>query len=441
MDRMASSPVAFHPFSPRNQLVLAAGFCLYAGIVLHNPLLVFVGALAATCLVQAALRTSRTMRQVSVRRIHGERAFEGQALPVTLEVQTQARGSTSLLIVTDSFPPASNSRVQRLIESPLTRRNLVALDYRAVCDHRRGAYLLGPVRMEAMDDLGLVRREALIDLITPLTVLPTSVDLRQAEVLGEGALPHVGIETTRRAGMSEEFVGLREYRPGDPPNALHWRSTARQGRPIVKEFREEVTTDVSIFIDLNKLGLTGVGDQTTLEYAIKGAASIAKRAVSKAHAVQVFGVGARVEHVPLGTGTGHLLFLLDRLAFLKVEGASDFARGVRAIAPTLRPGGTAVLFQGATTVDVDAMAPLVALLRRRHILPIIVLIDDRAFIKLYIEQETQHVRAASLEEVVRFFTLEGARVHVLTRATSREDAMLDGLERPAMAPAGEGRDG
>lgn len=426
---------AFHPLSPRNQLVLLAAFGLYAGFYLQNALLVFLGALPTVALLWAVVHSSRAMKEVRVRRTHPPRAFEGGEVPVRLELETRAPVSTSLMLVTDAFTPASSSRARRLVEQPVHRRQRIVLDYAGRCSGRRGPYILGPVRVELHDDLGLVRREATVECFSSMVVLPTSVDLVMADVLGEGSLAHVGVETTNRAGASEEFIGLREYRPGDPPNAIHWRSTAKRGVPIVKEFREDISTDVSLFIDLDKMGLTGIGDQTSVEYAIKAAASLAKRAIGLSHAVQVFAVGERVEHIPLGSGSSHLLMILDRLALLSVEGAGDFANTIQRLVPLLRPGGTAVLLQAVTTVDVDAMARLIASLRQRRILPMIVLVDDRAFIKVFLEQETRHYQALSLEDTVRFFTLEGARTHVVTRATSRADAMLAGLEQPVHADA------
>jgi uncharacterized protein (DUF58 family) len=50
-------------------------------------------------------------------------------------------------------------------------------------------------------------------------------------------------------GQSEEFVSLREYRRGDPPRHIHWRSWAKAGKPIVKEFEDEFFVRHALVLD------------------------------------------------------------------------------------------------------------------------------------------------------------------------------------------------
>ncbi|MEQ8818687.1 MAG: DUF58 domain-containing protein [Sumerlaeia bacterium] len=413
----------------RNILLLLASFGLYAGIMLRNPLAAMVGFVALGALLRSGWQAFRLLRGMKVRREHHSRAFEGQTLPVTLEIESENRAATSMLLVEDVFPPGASYKVRHLVEDPLRRGETASLGYLGECVHRRGPYTLGPVRFEALDDLGLFRRQLFMNHFTNLILYPSGAELRVAQVLGEGTLPHVGVQTTRRAGQSEEFVGLREYRVGDNPNAVHWRSSARTGDLKVKEFQEEITTEVTVFLDLGRMGLTGLGDQTSVEYGIKAAASLAKRAIELSHHVQLFAIGGdRVEHIPTGSGNNHLAVILDRLTFMKAEGDVDFPAEAMRRLPLLRRGGTAILIQGVTTIDPDRAAMLVAAFAQRRILPIMVLVDDRSFIKLYAEQEIRHVTALSLEETVRHLTLLGARVHVLTKAKTPQDALTEGLE-------------
>jgi uncharacterized protein (DUF58 family) len=168
-----------------------------------------------------------------------------------------------------------------------------------------------------------------------------------------------------------------------------------------------------------------------VEYGIKCCASLAKRAVERGHHVQLYSIGAKVDHVAPGGGTTHLLTLLDRLAFLKPEGDSAFAVVVRDLLRDIPRGSTCVAIQGATTVRMDAIAEIVSLMIDRQILPVIVLVDDRAFIKIWQDQEMAHSKAPPLDQLERELTLLGARVHVIRRARSMEQALLQGLEREA----------
>ena len=418
-----------HFLSPRNQLAMGASLGLYMGWTLRNPMLLFVGGVCLAVLAIAWWLAARGVRDVDVRRTHSPRAFEGQLVPVELELTTTSRGRPSLVLVEDEFSPGGLARVRHLLARPVRRRERVTIHYLGECVHRRGLYTIGPVRIEATDPLALFHRRLVLDAYTYVLVYPAAVDLKMLALHRDGTLYHVGMETSRRPGVSEEFVGLREYRPGDPPNAVHWRSTARHGVPMVREFQEDLTTEVSLFLDMGKLGLTGIGDQTSQEYAIKAAASLARRAIERNFAVQLFAIGPEITHVPLGTGGRHLLMVLDALALLKPEGESRFDASVAEHLGTLTAGGTVVLIRSATTINIEHTRYLVAVARWRRLLPMVVLVDDRAFIKLFHEQETRHIKALPITELVRQLALEGARVHVVTKATSPLAGLAAGLER------------
>ncbi|MBX3729624.1 MAG: DUF58 domain-containing protein [Candidatus Sumerlaeia bacterium] len=419
--------------TPRHLLALVAGIGLCLGLSLRDPVLLALGTTALASLLVSLWQAARLLKSLRVRRRHPSRSFEGERVHVTLEVENDGSIPGALLEIEDHFPPGDVWRVHHLIERPIRRRETVILAYEGECSRRRGLYTLGPVRFVARDDLGLFRRELAIEEMSLLLVYPTAVDLRMVEVLGDGTLAHVGIETLPRAGTSAEFVGLRPWRPGDNPATIHWRSTARTGHFVVKEFHDETVTEVTCFLDLGRIGLTGLGDQTSLEYAIKSTASLARRAIARAHAVQLYAVGTETEHTPLGKGQRHLLMLLDHLALLKPRGEVAFLDEVRRYVPHLTPGGTVILVVSASTVDPQALLPTIAAMRWRRLLPIVVLIDDRAFIKLYEEQEMRHIEAMGLEDLARTFILQGARVHIVTRARSQRQALLQGLEQEVVA--------
>lgn len=429
----STSLATFRLFSPRNLVLFGAVFGLYVGYALRNPLLLFIGATGVLVLVNAWMQARGALRDVRIRRKHSPRAFEGEFVGVDLEFETESATPRSLILLTDYFPPASGSRVRHLMARPLFRRERIRVHYAGECDHRRGAYTIGPVALEAYDDLGMMRRVGSVDTFTQLLVMPSAVDLRTTRVLGDGTLPHVGIEMTPRAGVSEEFVGLREYRPGDAPNTIHWRSSARTGELMVKEFQEEITTEVTLLLDLRRIGAAGLGDQTTTEYAVKAAASIARRSIERGHAVQLYAFASQVEHVPPGAGQSQLLLLLDRLTYVRADGDGDFLDGVRRTTPLLAPGGTAVMLMGATATDPGVLVGAIEGMRRRRLLPVVVLVDDRQFIAITRDQESARHAGVKLPDLVRLLVLHGARVHVVEKAQRRADGLVRGLERPAFA--------
>lgn len=426
------SPYAFQFFKPRNTLLLTAALTLVLGVVLRHPLFLMVATTCGCAILVSFVQATRLLRDVEAERGHHGRAFQGSQVAVSLRLRAVATSAAELTVVEDQFPPGNAGRVRRLLEFTFRPGTAVEIGYIGTCDHRRGLYLLGPVRVEARDASGFFARELLLGTLTQLLVYPLAVDLEETEVLGEGILSHVGLEAKPRAGVSEEFFGLRDYRHGDPPRLIDWKSTARQGRVMVKEFEEEVTTLVTFFLDLGRLGLSGVGDQTSVEYGIRCCASLAKRSQELGHQLQFFGIGQNVDRVPPGSGIPQLLTILDRLAFAKPQGDSAYPFVVGNLARELPRGSTAVMLLGATTIDFNTMQPVVAAMIDRRILPIFVLIDDRAFIKIYREQEDRHHASLPLEEIARRLEVMGARIHLIRRAKTIEQAMVQGLEQEGL---------
>ncbi|MDK2971812.1 MAG: hypothetical protein PWP23_1567 [Candidatus Sumerlaeota bacterium] len=430
---MTEPTLAVRFLSPRNLLALIAGLGITLGIELRHPWLLAMGTTALGALLVSLWQAARMLKSLRVKRRHPSRSFEGEQVPLTLEIENDGSVPCSLILVEDHFPPGDVWRIRHLIEHPIERDERLEIHYTGECNRRRGLYTLGPVKFTARDPLGLFSRELSIEEFGLLLVYPTAVGLTMTQVLGNGTLAHVGIETIIRPGTSTDFTGVRPWHAGDSPNTIHWRSTARAGQLVVKEFEDEVTTNVTFFLDLGRLGLTGLGDQTSVEYAIKATASLARRAIEKGHAVSLYAVGKGTEYTPPGKGQRHLLMLLDHLALLKSQGDVPFLGELQLQVPRLSPGGTVIVVASASTLDADALLPLVAQMRGRRLLPILVLIDDRAFIKLYREQETRHYEAMGLEELARRLALEGARVHIVTKAKSQQQALLQGLEREVIA--------
>ncbi len=415
--------------TPANVVMMLCGASLYFGVVLRQPALLAMGAAFLVAPVSGFLRASRLLTSLRVERIHQPRAFEEQELPVHLRVRSISGDPATLVAIEDEFPPGASYRLRLLLPQAIIAGRTIDVEFAPTCVHKRGLYMLGPLRLTGSDPLGFFRRERVVEHLTQLILYPNSVDLNEADLLGEGTMRHVGMQAKRRVGFGEEFIGVRDYRPGDPLRTVHWRSTARLRRPMVKEFQELIVTRVTMLLDLGRRGLVGVGDQTSTEYAIKAAAAVAKRTFALGHELEMFAVSAKVEHLPPGTGEGHLLALLDRLAFLKAAGDTAFPVVVGDLVNWLPRGGTAVLIAGATTVDLAQWEPILDALSRRHIRPIFVLIDDRAFLKVFGEQETRHAKAMKLEQLAGELSLRGATVRIIRKARSIGEALQRGLER------------
>lgn len=114
----------------------------------------------------------------------------------------------------------------------------------------RGVIRLHDLRLLLPDPLGLFQRCARVSS-TPSTliVLPRRYPLPRVELPGGAAFKVSGEANTNSIGTSGEFVGLRDYRPGDPLRLIHWKSWARTGRPIVKELEDTFYPRYALVLD------------------------------------------------------------------------------------------------------------------------------------------------------------------------------------------------
>jgi uncharacterized protein (DUF58 family) len=129
---------------------------------------------------------------------------------------------------------------------------------------RRGRYAIDACYLEAPSPLGLwaVRRAQPISL--EIRVYP---NLRREDLkaLRRGV---DGSHALRQLGRGREFEKLREYTAGDGFDEIHWKASARRGRPITKVFQVERTQEIYVVIDASRLSARPVGGETELERAI-----------------------------------------------------------------------------------------------------------------------------------------------------------------------------
>jgi len=114
---------------------------------------------------------------------------------------------------------------------------------------RRGRIELAGLILNRSDPLGLVKGRARLALPGRVIALPRRYRLPRLSLPGRRKHQPGGVSLASSVGDSEEFLSLREYRPGDPLQRIHWKSFARTGRPIVKEFQDEFFERHALVLD------------------------------------------------------------------------------------------------------------------------------------------------------------------------------------------------
>lgn len=194
---------------------------------------------------------------------------------------------------------------------------------------RRGLYQLGPSWIYGTDPFGLFRSVRRIDSTASVLVYPATVDLTGL-TLPAG---HLLGGDRRRSGWHQtasHVSSVREYRPGDPVRHVHWRSTAHAGKLMVKEFDVEPIADIWLFLDVEASVQRGEGDDSTEEYGVKVAASLARHFLTEGRAVGLVAVPGPHRVVPVDRGQRQLIKLLEELAVIHANGREPIAETLAA---------------------------------------------------------------------------------------------------------------
>ncbi|MBB5076747.1 DUF58 domain-containing protein [Nonomuraea endophytica] len=244
--------------------VLAGGaLALAVGLTGGYTALVGLGG-AAPVLVLAALAIVALPDRLEVTRATtGDHVAAGTDLVCVITVGNAGRRPLGWTGVADR----ADGKEMGSVIAPPVRGGSVTVEY-SVPAPRRGLLMLGPLRLERRDPLGLVVRRRTITGPAPIWVHPRVHPLRSLPV---GALSDEDGDLGRRAPHGTgTFAGLREYRPGDDPRLIHWRSTARTGSLLVQERVNTHDPAATVVLDAR----SDVLDEAAFEEAVEVAASI-----------------------------------------------------------------------------------------------------------------------------------------------------------------------
>jgi uncharacterized protein (DUF58 family) len=240
---------------------------------------------------------------------------------------------------------------------------------------RRGHYQVDPMALRTGDPLGLFESHAAVGGYSTVIVYPRVEQLpgfRMPPAFVEGS--HA--DKVRTPHTTPSVTSVREYAPGDAYNRIHWKTSARTGQLVVKEFELEQTADVWIFLDLDESTHAGADDESTLEYGIRAAASIAARALVENRKVALTASGAHIAPVPADRGPRQYQKIMQTLAAAQADGEQPLAEVLVENVARLRRGMTAVII--TASLDPRWVRPLSGL-RNRGVETSILLLDAPAF--------------------------------------------------------------
>lgn len=185
---------------------------------------------------------------------------------------------------------------------------------------KRGAYLLNHLLQESCYPFGLWRDSFNVKFEQTILVYPSYHPLRELELPVSMRYQPGGIALTSYLGDSTEFMATREFRSGDPIRHIHWRSWARLGKPIVKEYGEEYFCRLALVIDTV---LPQPTVKSPLESSISLAAAITDYLSRQEYVIDLFAAGPKLYYLQAGRSLAYLQNIMDLLACLECTPPDD----------------------------------------------------------------------------------------------------------------------
>jgi uncharacterized protein (DUF58 family) len=329
--------------------LLTAAICLVlAAMFLQIDQLYFMSAaimgiaLVSRLAVMSGLRGLRCERQVI------DRVFEDDVVSVSLQVENISRWPKIFLQLEDEFSPWLCSEEARFLLPSLWPRQQITLRY--TCrPQKRGVHKVGPLKIIASDPIGLLTRSRVIAPEVGAIIYPRPITLPAEDITGGALFGKGAAERSARTGEGLDFHGVRDYKPGDELRRIHWKASARHQRLAVIEYEQSHTSDVAIALDLLKGTEAGAGLHTTLEYGVKIAVSLARRALDSGAMVSLSLQGAGGYQHLLCRGEEDFHQILEMLARAEATGEAPLYALLEKMRISLLPGTVVV----AITSDPD----------------------------------------------------------------------------------------
>ncbi len=334
-----------------------------------------------------------SLRGLSVeRRARSLRASVGDVFEEHFELANHAKlGKLWIELFNETnLPAAAGSRLLTLVGGR-QKRTYIARTWLT----QRGGFRLGPTRLISGDPFGLFRAEKVIPAQDVLVVLPMIYKINSF-ISPPGLLPGGQVIRRKALDVTPHAAGVREYAPGDPMKRIHWPSSVRRGRLIVKEFEQDPQAEVWLFLDAqssihaqkpyepplpNSAWMFGKRPRfelppSTLEYAVSISASLAHYFLAQRRAVGLVTAGRTFTVIPAERSVRQEAKILETLAFLEAESDLSIADLLAAQAGQLPQGSSAILI---TPTVFSTLLAAVDDLQRRKLQPVVILLMAESF--------------------------------------------------------------
>ncbi|RUL88146.1 DUF58 domain-containing protein [Tautonia sociabilis] len=229
---------------------------LGTGLYQQINLVLLIAGLAAGPIVGSIFVSYAVLRGLKVVRRAPPYVFAGAPLVIDYVLENRHRWRDALAMTTvdllspdEPGTPSARELYPRVFFPRVAARDRLRRPWRGQAP-ARGRYRYSSIELVTRSPFGLRERRVTIEAPGSLVVYPSvgTLTRRWRRVFREATETRRGRRHDRSA-QQQEYHGLRDYRPGDSPRWIHWRTSARVGQPMVKEFEQQSDQDLAVLLD------------------------------------------------------------------------------------------------------------------------------------------------------------------------------------------------
>ncbi|MEW6348971.1 MAG: DUF58 domain-containing protein [Thermodesulfobacteriota bacterium] len=301
--------------------------------------------------------------------------------PITIEISNRAGMPVSLLIH-DDFPEQCETKKlpMRTVAFPGSQ---TTVSYR-LKPLARGDGPFGDLHFWCLGPLGLVWRKGRSPGELTAKFYPGLALIEERRMRVWRPAAQEAIRLTWRRGAGTEFDNLRDYVSGDDSRLIHWSTSARRGKPVIRQNRVERSQTVFIVLDAGRMMTARVLGKTKLDHGLDAAVLLAYAALALGDKVGVMVVGQEVAcFLPPANAPAQLGRILDATYRLQPKMQEPrFYLGLSMVAQKLKRRALVLVF--TDLIDERASQGLLRYslgLLPRH-LPLVVAMSDTDLVDL-----------------------------------------------------------
>jgi uncharacterized protein (DUF58 family) len=216
----------------------------FAAINTGNNLLYLLLGMLLSLIIASGILSEVSLRGVTVKRFPPARVHAKMPFLMTVELtNTKLRFPSFSVEVEDLIEDRRLDKKCYFLKLPAGKQQRTSYRHQI---GRRGLFRFTALRVSTKFPFGLFRKSRMVPLVNEVLVFPQVVPIARVPLpLGQT----VGDRLDGQRGRHGEFYGLREFREGDDPRDIHWVSSARRGRAVVREYQDEAARRVSLFLE------------------------------------------------------------------------------------------------------------------------------------------------------------------------------------------------